>query len=247
VMALRYLQLEHCGTTEEHVDAGMAQLALVMAWIHSSVVSFSASDLNRLAFLPEDSRSRLSILEQVLGIGDWKDHISILRESLSWTGHIAPVSVPNGQLVKVDLPDKLTDLIKKTIGVKCERCESVPSEPAVCLVCGTVVCLDSECCKNETNEGECNQHSKTCGAGQGMFILPLASVVVAVGYPRNCIWDGPYVDVHGEPDSYLKRSCQLRLDRRRLDQMRLSYTRGSIPIEIVRQNQISGRYVPRQL
>jgi hypothetical protein len=248
VLALRHWQLSHSGNTDQTAETEIADLALLMAWIFSAVIDLPHSDLNRLAFLPEDRKTQIATIEQVLGIGDWMDTVPSICEALD-ANVPRQVSVPRpvGQLLKVNLPENLTDLIKATIGRTCKACGTAPSDPAVCLLCNEVLCLDTECCKTDSDEGECTRHAKSCGSGQGMFILPYASVVVAVGYPRNCIWEGPYVDSHGEPDSYLKRSCQLKLSHHRLDQMRLSYTRGAIPIEIVKQNQITGRYVPRQL
>lgn len=241
VMALKFVQLELSGK-----DSGkeLGNLGTIMAFIVSSVDSFSASDLNRIAFLPESPDEALTVIEQVLDITGWKDRVEWMRTMVS--GPCVATAI-TGKLIEVQLPEKLIDLIRQTVGRKCDTCNTNPNEPAVCLICNAVVCLDSDCCRSESGEGECTMHAKKCGAGQGLFILPLASVVVAVGNPRNCILDGPYVDAHGETDSYLKRSCQLMLSQNKLDQMRLAYTRGTIPIEIVKQNQLTGRYVPRQL
>jgi hypothetical protein len=245
LLCLRYLQLEDSASATEK----MTHLGVLMAWIVASVEDLSSTDLNRIAFLADDPKTSLAVVEQVLGVTGWQTGLDPMRNILSWATYgIKPgCYYPNAQLVKVNLPEKLTDLIKLTVNRTCENCKTAPSEPAVCLVCNEVVCLECDRCKSESGEGECTQHAKKCGAGQGMFILPYASVVVAVGNPRNAIWDGPYVDSHDETDSYLKRSCQLRLCQNKLDQMRLAFTRGSIPIEIVKQNQITGRYVPRQL
>jgi hypothetical protein len=240
LMALRHMQL---GSAGDFYDAQMAHLAVFIAWVVLAVSpSFTPADINRIGYLPEDPRARLAVVEQLLDIADWRNML---------IGHVESIrSMPHatGGLVEfIKLPEKLTDLIGMTINRNCDKCKTQPQDPAICLLCGTLVCLDSDCCRGPEGEGECTKHAETCGAGQGVFILPYASIVVAVASPRNCIWEGPYEDSHGEPDSYMKRTCKLTLSQHRLDQMRLFYTRGSIPIEIVKQNQITGRYVPRQL
>ena len=248
LMALRHLQLVHSEASDAEYAKEIAHLATVVAWIVAAVSSLSAADMNRIAFLPEDDASRLGAIEQVLHIADWRESIAGVEQRLQWAGRIQSAPHPHGSLVDfIPLPEKLTDVIRTTLARECAQCHTKPQDPAICLLCGALVCLDSDCCKGAAGEGECTLHASTCGAGQAVFLLPFASIVVAVGAPRNCIWDGPYEDSHGEPDSYLKRSCQLTLSQHRLEQMRLWYTRGSIPIEIVRQNQVTGRYVPRQL
>ena len=247
VLALRHLQLGAQGVDQSCYNEHIARLAVYMAWVVISVKKFSQAEINRIGYLPEDPSGRLAAAEQVLGVAEWRTHIPELERLLQFkSGIVAPHAV-GGLIDFIPLPEKLTDLIRQVINKPCNRCKTCPPDPAVCLTCGAVICLDAECCKTEDGEGECTQHAKSCGAGQGVFILPYSSIVVAVGNPRNCIWEGPYQDSHGEPDSYLKRSCKLILSHHRLDQMRTFFTRGSIRIEIIRENQNTGRYVPRQL
>jgi E3 ubiquitin-protein ligase UBR1 len=46
----------------------------------------------------------------------------------------------------------------------CARCNMVSNDPGVCLICGTVVCVQSSCCVDEdyNNRGECNMHTREC-------------------------------------------------------------------------------------
>lgn len=46
--------------------------------------------------------------------------------------------------------------------MKCPRCETVPVDAAICLICGTTCCMQSHCCTDiEANErGECNMHTR---------------------------------------------------------------------------------------
>ena len=251
VLALRHLQLLASGVDKAEYFKQLAHLAVFIAWVAVSVTDFAAADINRIGYLPEDSEAKLTVIESVLGVADWREEIArieaVVKLRTPSPGTLVAPHAMGGLVEFIPLPETLIDLIQHTLDRVCSRCKTRPQEPAICLVCGDMLCLDSDCCKSEEGEGECTQHAKICGAGQGVFILPFTSIVVAVGCPRNCIWEGPYEDSHGEPDSYLKRSCMLRLSQRRLDQMRLFYTRGTIPMEIVRQNQLTGRYVPRQL
>ncbi len=43
----------------------------------------------------------------------------------------------------------------------CSACETFPVDAAICLTCGTTVCLQSSCCQDEDYlRGECNMHTR---------------------------------------------------------------------------------------
>jgi E3 ubiquitin-protein ligase UBR1 len=44
----------------------------------------------------------------------------------------------------------------------CMNCETHPVDAAICLICGTTVCMQSGCCIEEYNDhhGECNMHTR---------------------------------------------------------------------------------------
>ncbi len=46
----------------------------------------------------------------------------------------------------------------------CMNCETFPVDAAICLICGTTVCMQSGCCADEHNDnyGECNMHTREC-------------------------------------------------------------------------------------
>lgn len=59
----------------------------------------------------------------------------------------------------VPLPVDLARLIQTTQSRKCKKCKNVPPEPALCLLCGDLVCFQSFCCEDsEDRRGECNVH-----------------------------------------------------------------------------------------
>lgn len=62
------------------------------------------------------------------------------------------------------LPYYLDDLFgAKNLEMICLRCRTVPSDPAICLLCGTTVCFQSHCCVEHDGareRGECNVHTR---------------------------------------------------------------------------------------
>jgi E3 ubiquitin-protein ligase UBR1 len=40
----------------------------------------------------------------------------------------------------------------------CARCITVPVDAVISLLCGTTVCMQSDCCRDEDKRGECNVH-----------------------------------------------------------------------------------------
>lgn len=58
----------------------------------------------------------------------------------------------------VALPKRLDRLFDESMKRVCKKCGTVPSDPALCLFCGTFVCAQSFCCA-EDEEGECNLHT----------------------------------------------------------------------------------------
>ena len=255
IFALRYVQLtSRESSSSTVVSVEMARLGLLISWIMITANhdSFSETDINRIAYLPENADEQMMVIESVLGLSGWRQEIPHIETVLSREVVDVVMNPARGGLIDfIDLPEKFVDLVHQTLKMKCKRCNTRPADPAICLLCGEMVCLDADCCRGgdqeDLGEGECTQHAKSCGAGQGVFILPFASIVLAVAAPRNCVWDGPYEDENGETDSYLKRSIRLKLSKHRLERMRLSYTRGTIAVDIVRQNDATGRYVPRRL
>lgn len=68
-------------------------------------------------------------------------------------------------------------ILCKTCFQRC-RCPSSDGDesrvPAMCLVCGTVVCSQSYCCQTDIEDGvtigAATAHANTCGAGTGIFL-----------------------------------------------------------------------------
>ena len=60
-------------------------------------------------------------------------------------------------LYLIALPKNFERLMDESMRRECTKCNSIPSEPALCLLCGTFVCFQSFCCTVD-EEGECNLH-----------------------------------------------------------------------------------------
>jgi len=63
---------------------------------------------------------------------------------------------------------------------RCPRCKGEDSRvPAMCLVCGEVVCSQSYCCQTDiegVTVGAATLHASVCGAGTGIFLRYLSSL-----------------------------------------------------------------------
>ncbi|KAJ9477110.1 E3 ubiquitin-protein ligase UBR1 [Pseudozyma hubeiensis] len=121
------------------------------------------------------------------------------------------------------LPADLATLLQDTRRRPCKKCGNVPSEPALCLLCGDVVCLQSFCCQSEDDgeRGEGNQHMDTCGGSVGVY-FKIKSNLVLLLYQGNGTFHflSPYLDSHGEIDVGLRKGRPQKLHQQRYDELR---------------------------
>ena len=104
----------------------------------------------------------------------------------------------------VALPTRFTDLYTQLAGCTCAKTHKLPEEPAVCLLCGELLCAGSQCCK-VNGIGALTRHVAECSAGCGMFLLVHKCTTVLLRGPHAAYSSSPYVDDHGEEDNGLKR------------------------------------------
>ncbi|XP_066542189.1 E3 ubiquitin-protein ligase ubr3 isoform X3 [Hoplias malabaricus] len=126
----------------------------------------------------------------------------------------------------LQLPDNYNTIFQYYHRKSCSVCNKTPKDPALCLVCGTFVCLKGLCCKQQ-GICECVLHSQHCGAGTGIFLLINASVIIIIRGHRFCLWGSVYLDAHGEEDRDLRRGKPLFLCEERyrvLEQQWVSHT-----------------------
>ncbi|XP_067327746.1 E3 ubiquitin-protein ligase UBR3 isoform X1 [Anolis sagrei] len=126
----------------------------------------------------------------------------------------------------LQLPENYNTIFQYYHRKSCSVCSKVPKDPAICLVCGTFVCLKGLCCKQQSY-CECVLHSQNCGAGTGIFLLINASVIIIIRGHRFCLWGSVYLDAHGEEDRDLRRGKPLYICKERynvLEQQWVSHT-----------------------
>ncbi|KAH0499928.1 E3 ubiquitin-protein ligase UBR3 [Microtus ochrogaster] len=126
----------------------------------------------------------------------------------------------------LQLPENYNTIFQYYHRKTCSVCTKVPKDPAVCLVCGTFVCLKGLCCKQQSY-CECVLHSQNCGAGTGIFLLINASVIIIIRGHRFCLWGSVYLDAHGEEDRDLRRGKPLYICEERyrvLEQQWIAHT-----------------------
>lgn len=111
----------------------------------------------------------------------------------------------------IKLPDMFQSLLEDLDGEPCVECRQIPEKPALCLVCGSLICsVDGPCKKSNLST-----HAKKCGAGIGVFLLLKNTRVHIIRKDRGARWGSPYLDSHGEEDQYLSRGKPLFLNKDR--------------------------------
>ncbi|KAI9104974.1 hypothetical protein DFS34DRAFT_223040 [Phlyctochytrium arcticum] len=134
----------------------------------------------------------------------------------------------------VAIPHRLDVLFEESLRRTCRRCGQVPSDPALCLICGTFVCSQSFCCQ-ENDRGECNIHAKECGSGIGIYLLINKCVILLLHWDNGFFNTPPYLDAHGEVDFGLKRGRPQFLNQRRYDEIRKLWLTHGVPSFVARK------------
>lgn len=79
----------------------------------------------------------------------------------------------------------------------------MPQETSICLLCGTIVCLKQNCCKQQ-NICEAVAHANECGSGTGVFLVVTSTYIIVIRGRRACLWGSLYLDDFEEEDRDLK-------------------------------------------
>ena len=85
----------------------------------------------------------------------------------------------------VSLPTHFSELYNNTMRRVCERCGTRPLQPALCLLCGQLVCAAQDCCRSGGDE-ECCSHAQSCHQGTAAFIVVRRTEVLLVLGRRHC-------------------------------------------------------------
>lgn len=62
-------------------------------------------------------------------------------------------------LCVVGLPEQYHQLYTHLLTLSCARCHSVPERAAICLLCGALVCVSTECCATRLSSS--SSHDRT--------------------------------------------------------------------------------------
>ncbi|KAF7365509.1 E3 ubiquitin-protein ligase [Mycena venus] len=122
----------------------------------------------------------------------------------------------------------------------CQRCTTVPVDAAICLLCGTTVCMQSDCCRDEDNErGECNLHMRECGGAIGVYYLVKRCMLLYIYSNNGTFSPPPYLDAHGEVDISMRRGRRQYLHVARWEEVRKTWLSHGIPTIIARRLEAS--------
>jgi hypothetical protein len=114
--------------------------------LHDLLSYLSLPSVKQLLLTPTNESS----IERAL-IKSWIQNSS---EELRWTCFPVPI-----QFKLLDLPQTYDDLFEICRDFVCPNCNQKPHDPALCLICGEIICSQSYCCLKD-GMGECNQHAK---------------------------------------------------------------------------------------
>ncbi|OWZ11675.1 hypothetical protein PHMEG_00015272 [Phytophthora megakarya] len=140
---------------------------------------------------------------------------------------------------------------------KCHSCHQFPARPAVCLLCGMLLCAANTCPSihqekggypDEANPGACTVHAKKCGRGSGMFLLVLEGAVLLVYWKLAAYVGSLYVDEYGEEFGERNRELSkgrrpLYLNKERRERLLRLWLRHEIPNEVVKIQNSSERVI----
>eukprot|EP00434_Breviolum_minutum_P010015 symbB.v1.2.008833.t1/scaffold556.1/size187764/4 len=239
---------------EPHIFVLKQQMNFLIfaSWLATAIWRFSSQERNRLAYLELSSEGSLMQLTHLLRLpglaAEQVPHGLPASLQVFSKGELAEVSMESF----IELPENYLDLLQEVRKRSCSKCQSAPDEPALCLLCGAIVCVGNQACRGgdqEAGEGPCTSHARTCTAGQSLFLLPYLAMILAVSAPDCCLWDCPYVDKNGEPNPRMKRPCAMnfRLDARRWENLRQIFVKSTVRREIFLYNEKMGQYIPEAL
>jgi hypothetical protein len=98
------------------------------------------------------------------------------------------------------LPSNYGILFQRSAGWQCNGCMRVPRTPAICLLCGAMLCATDPCCRSSSDVGELTVHARDHNEGHGMFLLLSFCKVVLIYDGFAAPFHSPYLDDHGEED-----------------------------------------------
>ncbi|RDB27292.1 E3 ubiquitin-protein ligase ubr1 [Hypsizygus marmoreus] len=119
----------------------------------------------------------------------------------------------------------------------CPKCNTVPSDAAICLLCGVTCCLQSNCCTDmdANDRGECNMHTRECGGAIGIYFLVKRCSLLYLFANNGTFAQSPYLDAHGEIDISMRRGRRQYLHHARWEDARKTWLNHQIPTIVARK------------
>jgi E3 ubiquitin-protein ligase UBR2 len=202
--------------------------------------------------LPSSPRKLLESPHLIGLARKWSNHPNVhimLSPAASQTGY--PVNYPHKVNTLIDLPQDYSELINAVSNFSCPKSLTDDTRvPAMCLICGAVLCSQSYCCQTTldgTNPvGACTYHADKCGAGTGIFLRVRECKLVLLagrGVVKGCFYVPPYVDQYGETDSGLRRGNPLTLCPELLDKLRKMWLNHGVAEEIAHRMESSHMFM----
>lgn len=121
--------------------------------------------------------------------------------------------------------------------MRCARCNTVPVDAAICLICGVTCCMLSNCCMDidSGGRGECNIHMRECGGAIGLYFVVKRCSVLYLYANNGSFGQSPYLDVHGEVDISMRRGRRQYIHWPRWEEIRKTWLNHGIPTTIARK------------
>jgi len=153
---------------------------------------------------------------------------------------LAPLTTnPGWKHGLIPLPTDYTELMNMSVNFTCDNNVTGESKtPALCLVCGAMICSQSHCCETIIDGhkcGGCTSHARNCCADVGIFLRIRECIIVLHSkVTRGTFLPAPYIDEFGETDKGLKRGNPLYLDPEKYEELNRMWLRNEIPEKIAR-------------
>ncbi|XP_029189284.2 E3 ubiquitin-protein ligase UBR2-like [Acropora millepora] len=147
-------------------------------------------------------------------------------------------SIEANRLMKI--PVDYSELINEASLFTCPNSDGDDSRaPALCLVCGAMLCSQSYCCQTEVEGGEkvgaCAAHAQKCGAGVGVFLrVRECHILLMANKNKGCFYSPPYLDAYGETDQGLRRGNPLYLCQERYQKLEKLWLNHAVAEEVAR-------------
>ncbi|ETP44983.1 hypothetical protein F442_08524 [Phytophthora nicotianae P10297] len=251
VSAIGFVKLNALQLDENSSSEQTALTQLVFAWVHRFKAAYEEmndphSVLQQWLTTANVDRTPKLVLPSVLrrDLHTMHSTISVFSSGANRTRYLRSLPRPYVKFY--------SELAKR----KCQSCHQFPARPAVCLLCGMLLCAANTCPSihldkggypDEANPGACTVHAKKCGRGSGMFLLVLEGAVLLVYWKLAAYVGSLYVDEYGEEfgerNRELSKGRPLYLNEERRERLLRLWLRHEIPNEVVKIQNSSERVI----